>query len=592
MKEQKVFVSYIDEDVLAAQQINKKFAVVAISIFLSLIILPSLVWGAFTLFSPDIIDDLDFDTGENRAKAEMPEEVDLSTITAKLESYYNDRVPFRSILYTFQNDLFLALEKPYTDHIQPFLTDLFYSDWEGDTSHLEEESHLDINDLFGEETEETETLPDVEIGDSGDKNCDHTLKDSVLSHASCSEFGQVRKKCTKCGYTELHYTEKISHREVLISTTQPTCTSTGKQVFRCSICQQEIVKTLAKTAHNGSLVKTVAASYEDYGYSLYHCKTCDIDYRTNITAKKIDTSYFAPQIKGSVNRGVIIGRYDWLFYTGNDSLAYYQGTNVLSNAEMKEYVDVLNELQSLCDQKGIQLAFMCMPNREIVYAEYMPTYTVSTPRRLEVFTEYLEKNSDLNYVYPLEEIKAYKPYFQTHYKHDTHWNSVGAFIGTQTLYRELGLPSVNILDLKVTYTMRRTGDIFGIGGLNPSDYPNDYAYTIHYKTDVTYKTESSLSNGNLTITTSSNATNKKNLVLFGDSFRGAMCEFLSKDFSRCTVVHRDMLCSNAGVPVTSYNSTMVSEVKKADILVITSVERYDYNIVNQAKELIKILKSS
>ena len=101
-----------------------------------------------------------------------------------------------------------------------------------------------------------------------------------------------------------------------------------------------------------------------------------------------------------------------------------------------------------------------------------------------------------------------------------------------------------------------------------------------------------MSNGNLIITTCANATNQKNLVLFGDSFRNAMVPFLQKDFKRCTVAHRDLLCNNMSKPVSSYDPTMVQEVKNANILVVCSVERYDYNIIGQAKELIKILNSN
>ena len=591
MKEQKTFEPYVDENVLESQKINKKFALVSVSIFLCLIILPTIAWGAITLLAPDVAASLDFDTGENRAKAEMPEEIDLSTLTADLEAYYNDRVPFRAVLYTFQNNLFNALEKPYTEKILPFLTDLFYSDYEGDQSHLEEESQVDVDNLFG--NEETETLPDMVVGNQGDANCAHTLKSTTVKEATCSEFGEVEKKCSKCGYSELHYTEKAEHTEVLLSKTPSTCLVAGKELYTCSVCGEDFAKTLEKPNHTGTHIRTQAASYEDYGYSLYSCSVCGTEYRKNITPKLIDNSYLAPQIAGPTDRGVILGRHNWLFYTGNDSLSYYQGTNVMTVAQMNEWVVVMNELQAICDKKGIQLAFMSMPNREIVYAEHMPTYTnVITPRRSEVLKDYIDENTDLTYVYPLEEMKAFKSYFQVCFKYDTHWNPTGAFIGTQTLYRELGLANTSLLEVKVTSSMNKVGDIFGIGGLNKNNYPNDYDYTVHYRTDLTPNTVYSMSNGNMVITECAKAPNKQNIVLFGDSFRNAMTPYLQKDFTRCTVAHRDLLCNNMSVPVSAYNPTMVAEVKNADILVVCSVERYDYNIIGQARELIKILKQS
>ena len=188
-------------------------------------------------------------------------------------------------------------------------------------------------------------------------------------------------------------------------------------------------------------------------------------------------------------------------------------------------------------------------------------------------------------------MKAFKPYFQVCFKYDPHWNPTGAFIGTQTLYRELGLSNTDLRDVKVTSSMNKVGDIFGIGGLDKNKYPDDYDYTVHYRTDLTPTTVFH-SNDRITITECANATNKKNIVLFGDSFRHAMTPYLQKDFTRCTIVHRDLLCSNMSVPVSSYDANMVREVKNANILVVCSVERYDYNIIGQAKELIKILNSN
>ena len=377
----------------------------------------------------------------------------------------------------------------------------------------------------------------------------------------------------------------------MVSTTPANCLVAGKQVCSCSVCGKVITKALEKLDHSGTHIRTQEASYEDYGYSLYSCNVCGTEYRANITEKKIDTSYFAPQIAGPTDRGAILGRHNWLFYTGNNSIAYYQGTNIMTAAEMDEWITVMNELQAVCDKKGIQLAFMSMPNREIVYAEHMPTYTVSTPRHSEVLKDYIESKTDLTYVYPLEEMKAFKPYFQVCFKHDTHWNPAGAFIGTQTLYRELGLSNTSLLDVKVTTSMNKTGGLFGIGGLNKNDYPDDYIYNIHYRTDLTPQTVYSVEK-DIIITECADATNNKNMVFFGDSFRSAMIPFLQKDFTRCTVIHRDLLYVSQDIPISSYDPNLVREVRDADILVVSSVERIDYNIIRQAKKLIKILNSN
>ena len=60
------------------------------------------------------------------------------------------------------------------------------------------------------------------------------------------------------------------------------------------------------------------------------------------------------------------------------------------------------QLQELCDEKGIQLQYIILPNKELVYSEYMPSYTIAnSKRRTETFVEYVEQHSrpaDIRYI--------------------------------------------------------------------------------------------------------------------------------------------------------------------------------------------------
>jgi hypothetical protein len=58
-----------------------------------------------------------------------------------------------------------------------------------------------------------------------------------------------------------------------------------------------------------------------------------------------------------------------------------------------------------------------------------------------------------------------------------------------------------------------------------------------------------------------------------------MIPYLKKDFSDCTIVHRD------------YIESVVSAIKKADILVLQAGERYDTRIFRSYDRLIEILNS-
>ena len=79
--------------------------------------------------------------------------------------------------------------------------------------------------------------------------------------------------------------------------------------------------------------------------------------------------------------------------------------------------------------------------------------------------------------------------------------------------------------------------------------------------------------------TRSNGTYDMNFVLLGDSFRLMQKDYIKKDFTDCLLAHKDRV----------KHSDVRAAVKKADIIVIASVERGDATALSTAKELIKIL---
>jgi hypothetical protein len=56
-----------------------------------------------------------------------------------------------------------------------------------------------------------------------------------------------------------------------------------------------------------------------------------------------------------------------------------------------------------------------------------------------------------------------------------------------------------------------------------------------------------------------------------------MMPYLSKDFTSCTFAHRD------------YMTSVKSDIKSADIIVIEAVERYDYEAFATVQRTINIL---
>ena len=277
-----------------------------------------------------------------------------------------------------------------------------------------------------------------------------------------------------------------------------------------------------------------------------------------------------------VYQDVIIGREGWLFLYGENEFECYQGTNNLSEDEMQQYVNKLNQLQSICDSRGKELYIYIAPNKSSVYGKYMPTVDiVNSYRRIQQLYEYVNSNSNTAFIYPIEEERVASGRFQVYYKYDSHWNHLGGLFGVNALYDAMGVEHV---DPGTWITGTQDADkyeLYTYMGIPDSMVTHDdEEYILEYKPEITVD---GLNTDAMICHTASDGPIDKNLCLIGDSFRVNMMPYLAKDFTNCTFVHRD------------YMSETKSSIKNADVIVIEAVERYDYEAFSCVQRVINTL---
>ncbi len=539
---------------------NNIYSLFTVIVFMALIILPSLSWGVLSIadsFTPGIMDSLDYDLGENRNKADFPEEYDPATYPAQVESYYNDRVPFRSVIISANTDFTAVTENIYKEKLRPTLISLFYSNENssGDETVLVEN---DLANMFG------------------DKGTNMGAHDSESQPADGNNSGNSSDDADN----NTSDPEAPTHQYSVTEQIPATCTTDGHVTYTCKKCKDSYSEVLPATGHSYKTAQIVEPDYDNYGYSIYQCTDCALQTKADYTQKLIDTTYFPPNI---INQQAVEGRRNWLFYAGNNSPAYYRGQLLLENETLADYANRVSTLQELCDEKGIQLQLMILPNKEQVYSEYMPSYTINdTYKRVPRLVDYIRENTGVEILYPIDQLQTGKLYWQTYYKYDTHWTYAGAFIGTQLLYQALGLPTTSLDDFKYDLTYRNGGDLVLLSALNPDNYPNDPVYTPVYKQDVNLLETTGLRDGEGTFTAKTDSSNVCNFVLIGDSYRLQMLPFLERDFSNVTLTHRNNISS----------PKIKTAVLNADILVLEAVERYDTRLMNNVTTLIEILSGT
>ena len=273
---------------------------------------------------------------------------------------------------------------------------------------------------------------------------------------------------------------------------------------------------------------------------------------------------------------VLIGQEDWLFYTDDDSLDYYKGTNLPTERELRSYVARAEKVNDYFKAQGKEFAIFIAPNKEHIYSEYIPdgVHVINQMKRLDVIYDYFKEHSDVKVIYPKEELIEAKSIRDTYLMQDTHWNDFGAYIGAKALLESMRYA---IGDVDVSEIQWSGGDLAKMAVINPSKYT---AYKVSYRPEVTikyrvtdvdrYEIESSNKNG-------------KNLFVLGDSFmiadyssrgnyRAGMKEMIAKEYENFVVTHWNTF---------TVESAYSSEFDVATTVIFQAVERNERSMFEQ-----------
>ncbi len=269
---------------------------------------------------------------------------------------------------------------------------------------------------------------------------------------------------------------------------------------------------------------------------------------------------------------VIKGKEDWLFYNSKyrgdaDEIADYRGTNHYTNEQLELIKQNVLSKKAYLDEKGIEFYLFIAPNKTTIYSEYVPNYfkPITSKSRVDILVEYLKENTDINIIYPKQELLEAKNQYQVYYKLDTHWNNLGAYIGAKQLINKINisdkLPELN--NLVITNSTIKTGDLSSM--INIVGWLNDTEYIIdNYKADIVAEI---IENENSKLRYKSNNYNNNKLLMFRDSFTTALTPYLTKEFEESLFIWNH-----------SFNKELIEE-ENPSIVITEFVERYA-NLLN------------
>lgn len=226
------------------------------------------------------------------------------------------------------------------------------------------------------------------------------------------------------------------------------------------------------------------------------------------------------------SKSVIIGKDGWLFYKGaqvnhEDPVADYQGTNLFTQEELEQIAANMTAARDELQKRGISFYIFLCPNKERVYSQYMPdSYTrFNEGGRLQQVYDYLTQNTDLTVVNAYDDLKTYMaahPTQQLYYKYDTHWNNIGAYVGTKTLTEKLGFTQDPLEEIQISDQGESSFDLARLLHLG-NVLTKDHFYSLSKYTPHVMTTQMQPLGEQIRYTTDDTAPGNK-LYIIGDSF--------------------------------------------------------------------------
>lgn len=277
----------------------------------------------------------------------------------------------------------------------------------------------------------------------------------------------------------------------------------------------------------------------------------------------------------STTNQVLVGKNDgdlsssWLFYQENydgNPIKETQGVYKFTEDEVLNIGKAINTNVKELKTRNIDLYYAFIPNKANLYREKLPdNITIFDPStRVDKLYKVLKQTIEAkdNLMYLKEDLEKSKDLGQLYFKQDTHWNDLGAFIGFETITKNVSKDSGIDYNYEVKFSEEEFVDkdlsqMSGIKGTLKDKTP-----TITYLSNVEFKGMVLETENQIVITECEDAKVKKTIMVIGDSFRTPMIPYFAKNYQKVIFLHR---CD--------YGSYML-DAYAPDIIVCQFLERY------------------
>lgn len=233
----------------------------------------------------------------------------------------------------------------------------------------------------------------------------------------------------------------------------------------------------------------------------------------------------------------IVGEDGWLYYDNPKYLDICQ--NSIDWRNFDRYTEKINSTQKFLDSQGVEFAIAFIPEKCHIYSEPIQRILPDFQGRSSTLPliDHISSNSEVTVISLFDILNSQKNDEQLFYKNDTHWSSIGAYLGYQEIITTLN-PDISPQEM---IPWNYETDVIPkewIGDLGSFTSLPEFITETIFLPKVKYQTQATkLGSGEL-IFENPAANNDLTLVVFCDSFFGVppIARFLAAHYRQTVIL--------------------------------------------------------
>jgi len=136
---------------------------------------------------------------------------------------------------------------------------------------------------------------------------------------------------------------------------------------------------------------------------------------------------------------VMVGRNGWLFFTGDQTIPYIEGTNLFGEAELRAWSVSLRQRNDWLARRGIRYLVVFAPGSPSIYPEFLPRWVRPSTRgtRLDQLMAAMSSHPEVAVLDLRPSLVEVKKLAVVYSPTDTHWNNLGSWAAYRAIMGRL-----------------------------------------------------------------------------------------------------------------------------------------------------------